>query len=239
LSPTKKKEHHHKSSRENRSCYHFGLLVFLAIVIAVLVINLLDTQSKLQDKITNLNTDLKNKEELIMSLRQSNLTCYNELSAATAKLGEIYEDLHKKKKKSGDHANSSSSSSSSTSSSSEKQKQKSNSKASFFQSNIWKTFNNIFSNNPFQRRSSNDSDTTKRKVPKCKYVSENKVIEALKQDPLWSQLVLTDYRSDTKRRKLCRDLARKFHPDKMMQLGCPSDYGTRVMYELNVFRCFR
>ena len=235
MSPTKKKDHHHKSPRESRSCYHCGIFLFLAAVIAVLAINLLDMQSKLQDQITKLDVDLKDKEKLIISLRQSNLTCYNDLSAATARLGEFYENLNQKKKKAGGQSNSSSSSSSS----SEKQKSKSNAKASFLHSNIWKAFNTFFSGNPFQKRSSNDSDTTKQKIPKCKFTSESKVIEAMKQDPLWSQLVLTDYRSDTKRRKLCRDIARKYHPDKMMQLGCPSDYGTRVMYELNVFRCFR
>ena len=229
LSPVKRKE---SGKNAPRSCFHCSQVVFLLSIIVVLCISLLDIQSKLQEQLAHLSADLHEKGEVIHSLHVSNLTCFNELSSATAKIKELQAELNKRRKSqpnSSSHNNNNNNNNKNNSNSSqENPKSDSNSFGSKFFKDIHFFLKSAFSRSGADRGKSGGPQ-------KCRFSSANKVLEAMRQDSDWLQLQMMDYR-DPSRKKLRRALSRKYHPDAMMKMGCPSDYGNLAMHELNKLR---
>lgn len=74
--------------------------------------------------------------------------------------------------------------------------------------------------------------------PSCPFKSTEHALKELKMRPEWIKLQRAD-RYSKERSKLIKELSRKMHPDKLVALGCPSEYGDALMQAVNSMRTER
>jgi hypothetical protein len=66
----------------------------------------------------------------------------------------------------------------------------------------------------------------------CPFDSAEHAVSELKLHPEWVKIQQAD-RCSKERKTLYRHLAKKLHPDKIVKLGCPKDFGEVLMKALN------
>lgn len=71
------------------------------------------------------------------------------------------------------------------------------------------------------------------RIKECPFHSAQHAISELKLHPEWIKIQQAD-RCSKERKKLYRQLSKKLHPDKIVKLGCPTEYGEVLMKVLNV-----
>jgi hypothetical protein len=102
--------------------------------------------------------------------------------------------------------------------------------------NIYCWFDDLFGSSFFE---GSCTEPAKKKFErKCPFKSVDHAIAQLKTRPEWTKLQSAD-RYSKDRKKLIKELSKTLHPDKLIALGCPKEYGDAVMKLVNSMRTER